>query len=427
MKNFILKNIWPLALSLLALIIRLPLLFRLGWADFPEFYRDFYMASGIVNGRIPLLGPPSMQSHFNFGPLYYYLLSPLLLLYQHPAMLILAGILLYAVSTFIFYRLIKLWINDEFTARLGTLFYAISIYGVHLTSYTSNPNFLPLFVLLYFYCLTLIVQNARPRWPMFFWLGLVYGAAAQLHTTAALILPLASVWPIGKYIVGHRQNMAELLKQLGFAIVGAVIVTLPYIWFELTHRFQNLLSLLNFGHQHLSGQNSAFNFQAIVRFFSGSLNPLSLQIDYAYLQPNWLYWIVAVAAIICLIIFLRQVYKHRKTSAALPISNAGFAMVVGWFIAGCTISLAFDRALHDHYLIILWPIPVIGFAWLSGWLHRRWNFGYPIVALVVLVSALQLFSLYNQPRPAWQQFFLTYPRYQNNPNTPNIGFSTVQP
>ncbi len=425
-KKLIQKYPFETGFAALAMLSRLPSLSNFNFANFPEFYRDYYMAENILLGHIPLLGPPSMQAHFNFGPVYYYILSPFLFIFGgHPSALIFAGFLLYTLSAIVFYKLLKLWLHDGYSAKVGTLFYAIAIYGIHLTSYISNPNFLPLFVLLYFYYLSKIVQLEESGYKNYFILGLVFGIAAQLHVTAAILL-LASVWPVAK--IFKHQNFTSTLKKIGVGLLGVIFISAPYVWFELTHKFQNLLSLLGFGQNHLTGGGTANGLEAVLNFFSAAINPFELKNSYSYLEPNFLYAFVAVAAAALAMIVIFAAIKNKSPISKNKIfSTTAQKILLGWFGFGLLLTLLFNRGLHDHYLIILWPLPAILIAAAAQWLKNWLNVTYPFVIFIALISALQLYSFYHKPTLSWQEFFGIYPvRYQNNPNTADIGFSPVQ-
>jgi 4-amino-4-deoxy-L-arabinose transferase-like glycosyltransferase len=151
-------GLWLILLT--AFLVRIAGFRWMGYTDFPEFYRDYYMVNHIAHGQIVLLGPASMLHGFHFGPFYYYSMLPFYFLFgTHPYGLIFTGIIFSVLSVYAFYKILGLWFNNHQTAIIGALFMALSVYSLHLASYTSNPNFLPLFVLWYFYELTKILED----------------------------------------------------------------------------------------------------------------------------------------------------------------------------------------------------------------------------------------------------------------------------
>ena len=154
-----------LLIILLALILRLIVVRHAGYASFPEQWRDVRMVSDIAHGvSFPLLGPPSMLGGFHFPAHYYYLMVPLFMLSGfHPVGLLLTGVVFSVLSVFALYKLLLLWSGRVDVALTGALLSGVSVYSLHLVSYTSNPNFLPLFVLWFLYSLTKILQGST-RW-----------------------------------------------------------------------------------------------------------------------------------------------------------------------------------------------------------------------------------------------------------------------
>ncbi len=410
----------------LAFIIRLPLLAHPDYTNFPEFYRDYYIADHITRGQWPLAGPPSMQTNFRFGPIYYYLLVPLFILsIKNPISLLLTGIILYALSAGVCYRLLQKWFKDEYAARAGALFYAVSIYGLHLTSYISNPNFLPLFILLFLFFLAKILEGS---WSPadFILLGLWYGVAAQLHATAALVLPVIAVWPLWKAL--KSRPWGDIAKKLLAAGSTAALSAAPYLIYQIQTKFLGLTALLRFSKQHLQGEHFSAATSALADFFSAALNPFDISRDYAYLQPNWLYVFIAAAAILAMIALLWNIFAKRQQAApGAIITPNGRYFASAWLLTICLMVLLFNRGIHDHYLIILWPWPALLFAYSSQWLRQKLAITTAFLVLFVVIWSLQAYSLFAKPRENWNDVIALYHvRYQNEPATANIGFSAIQ-
>lgn len=429
MPELLKKFRWPLFFFFLAFFIRLPLLFRMDYANFPEFYRDYYMAERILSGHLPLLGPPSMQANFYFGPVYYYFFAPLFWLFNHhPASLLLTGILLYGFSAAALYKLLLLWFKDKGPAIFGTLFYVVSIYGIQLTSYVSNPNFLPLWVILFFYFLTKILEDKAAALD-YFLLGCSYSFAAQLHTTAALVLPLAAIWPLSLKIRHWRQqNLAKTGRLLGFALLGFFLPALPYLYAETASRLANLRSLFTFGAHTLQGKNYLFGLQAILGYFRGALDPFYMSNSYSFIQPTGLYWLVAAGALVIILSVLMAAIKGKISLGKknFPLSANALHLCLAWFAAASVIILLFNKSPHSHYLIIFWPLPVILLAVVFGLAKQHLGIYKSLIFFALLVSALQIFTFYFKKGTPWQDFYAVYGQnYKNNPATPQIGSPAI--
>lgn len=427
MKSFFIKHRWLIFLFVFALTIRLPLLFRMDFVDFPEFYRDYYMAERVLNGPLPLYGPPSMHTNFYFGPIYYYLLAPLMLVFGgHPLSLLLTGIILYALSVIAFYKLLQLWFTDEIVSKFGALFYAISIYGIHLNSYASNPNFLPLFVILFFIFLTKILSGEQGA-KNFLYLGLCYCIAAQLHLTAAVVLLSTLVISI----IFQHQNLSKIdkkTKSLIFLFLGVILPAAPYLIAEAQVKFNGISGLLNFSQQTMQAKNSILGLNVFNDFFQSSLNPFYMGNSYSYIQPTWLYLLVA-ACVVPIIVSVVISAKNKKVSLHTPkklISKAGTTICMGWLVAEFLLLIIFNKSAHSHYLITLWPIPALILTLLFAYAKDHLGFYKTLIFAMLFISGLQVFSFYNNPAKPWDDFYYKYEKnYKYSPQTEQIGSSAV--
>ncbi len=424
MKKFLITYRWEIGLFIFSLILRLPLLTHMGFVDFPEFYRDYYMADQISQGHFPLLGPPSMQANFRFGPIYYYLLSPLFILFSHqPFSLLLSGVLLYSAGAIFCYKLFRLWFSQSFPAILGAVFYTISIYGFYLTSFISNPNFLPVFVLAFYYFLTKILQGSQ-KFLDYILLGIVFGIAAQLHTTAAVVLLLSGFFPL--LLKTGRQKFS-----LNLATFISILFTFtPYLIYELNHRWQNLASLFKFSRDNLAARQPLYQLFETLNFFNSTINPFNLTNSYSFIRLNWLYFPLALAVLALLILILWRVILHYKSPhlQTSPIfTPTGRLLSWSWFLACVLMLLLFSRTIHGHYFIIFWPLPAVVVAFAGGWLQTKLNISNAFLAVVIFISLLQIYSYLQEPPKTWANFYSNYEsKYKYNTNTPDIGISRTQ-
>lgn len=386
--------------------------------NFPEFYRDYYMTSAIAHHtQTVLVGPPSMLHGFNFGPFYYYALVPLFLLFGgHPYALILTGVIFSVLTVFVFFKLLLLWTGNRSIARVGALLMAVSVYSLHLASYTSNPNFLPLFVLWYFYHLTKIVTG-KSSLKDYAWLGIALGLSTQLHATAMLILPILSI----SILILNKYRLR--LKQVGIFLATIIVTYIPYLWYEFTHGFANIRHLFVLGAQHLGGEHYGAGARAIWNFFEGTLTPFNGWYMYTYIRPNFLYAFVALFAVIFLAVL---VYRLRRPGGGrggdIAFSKIARQIVFLWTAITCIVILLFNRGVHDHYLIILWPVSLILLTYCIFWIQSHFKTFWPLLILIVVTSLLQIYSFYSLPHTPWSEFFPTYnAEYKNNPATPRIG------
>lgn len=389
----------------------------MGYTNFPEFYRDYYMVSGISHGQLVLLGPPSMLHGFHFGPFYYYSMLPFfLLLGGHPFSLIFTGIAFSVLTVYAFFKVLLLWFDSRAVARVGALLVALSVYSLHLNSYVSNPNFLPLFVLWYFYYLTkILTDGAKPKDYIF--LGLSFGLATQLHATAMIVLPLVTLTAL----ILHKYNLR--LKTAGIFLLAVIFTYLPYLFYEFTHGFVNFRRLFILGAKELDGTHYTSGLAAIWNFFEGTLTPFNFWYSYSIIQPNILYLIIALFAAIALVAILYRIFKKpRQEQSGFKISKIGMTIVLAWTFITCTVLLLFARGVHDHYIIILWPVPMIILTYTVFWIKAKFNVFASLMALIIVTSLLQIYSFYQFGRTPWSEFMPVYQsKYQNAAGVSEIG------
>ena len=159
--------------------------------------------------RLTLLGPSSSQGNFFFGPIYYYLIAPGLILAQfNPLGAVLGVILVDLIGLYFLFRL---------TRSLSlALIYATSPLLIHWSQSALNPFFIPGLTAVCLFCL-----SKRK----FFLAGILAGSIIQLHY-AAVILAMFIFRPT--------------------FFLGLLIGLSPILAFELRHSWFNTKGLLAF-------------------------------------------------------------------------------------------------------------------------------------------------------------------------------------
>lgn len=161
--------------------------------------------------RLTLLGPPSSQGNFFFGPLYYYLIAPGLILANfNPIGVSLTVILVDLAGLYFLYRLTQ--------SAAVSLIYATNPLLIHWSQSALNPFFIPGFGLACLYC--------RKHHHLFL-AGFIAGVMVQLHYSAALfVLLIFSLAP--RFLLGLALGLS------------------PLFVFELRHEFFNTKAILDF-------------------------------------------------------------------------------------------------------------------------------------------------------------------------------------
>ncbi|OGE80637.1 MAG: hypothetical protein A2660_00820 [Candidatus Doudnabacteria bacterium RIFCSPHIGHO2_01_FULL_45_18] len=371
---------------LIAVILRI---FKLRYAFYGhtnELARDLLVSYNFLSqGDIPLLGPSASLGGFNFGAFYYYLLAPFVWLSHYYAWGAIAASGFFSVAQVVMlYFLLKLWFQDKVPALLGAFLLAISMYDIQNAYYVSNPNLMPFFILVFFYCLTKIIQGAA-GWKTTVIAGVSLGLATQLHATALLILPVVYVLSIFLY------RKIIQVKGIMITVIFAALTYIPYLVYELQHDFINTFGIFRLGEHYFSFFPHIISLKAIMIFWyslvffkNGYFDFFSIN-KVIYLAVSFLFVLIAVWVW----------YKIRSFRGALtnsPISTEGNFLLLTWMTVGTLIFVFFQGRVPEFYFLVLWPIPLIYFAYASSWLYK--NFPKEAISLLVLFMMAQAVQLY---------------------------------
>ena len=149
---------------------------------------------------------------------------------------------------------------------------------------------------------------------------------------------------------------------------------------------------------------------------------------YSYIQPTWLYLLIA-GAMIMIIVSLIFKFSSGQVSIKTPaqiMSRTSLYVCGTWLVSETILLAAFNKSPHSHYLIILWPLPVILATWLFTYAKKYLALNWSLFFTMLLISTLQIFSFYNTDKKPWDEFYPKYEKYyKNNPITEQIGSPSV--
>ncbi len=307
----------------------------------------------IVEGKLTLLGP---QTSFGlnspletyFGPLYYYLVAPALLLSRldplGPAILTAFFSFLGAILFFLFLRKI---VTNHWLALFGFFFYLISPLTVEYSRFPWNPNFLPFFTVLILFFLSLYLQ--RKKWFWLFVLGFLSGCLFQLHyVSLGIILSLL----IGLFIF----NTKKILSRLFLWGLGFIFGILPIIIFEIRHNF--FLTKSTIRNLTVSSGNFWFSLNGIFSYLRILIGRFFGFEQYSILfmeKSHSIISLISVFIFAALLIFLLIDKRHKERKIILFLTVGLF---LGLFFASIFGQFQKER-IEDRYLLPLLPILVI--------------------------------------------------------------------
>jgi len=366
-----------LALSLFVRLYRLPATMTF----LEDEGRDLLMVKRMLDTKRPvLLGPQTSTGNMYLGPLYYYLITPALVLSEMdpigPAIFIaLTGVL----TVYLLYHLGSKWFS-RFAGTSASLMYAILPLPVFFTRNSWNPNLVPLISLLTIW----IVSRLRcksPRWWDYLLLGVLFGTLVQLHYMALIFIAAASLI----VFVPLLKKWREFIRGATLSVIGFVLILSPFIFFEVRNDFVNTKALTRFvkaeDEQAIRYTLPAWLFRSKFELVSSRLlasqfgrggqvqDPLSTPITYLSLL---------VFALGLYLAFRRR--NNHQSRHYLILASLFFLPLLGLTI--------YQENIHLHYLGFFFPLCYL---LLSGFSH----FGK--LARLVSLFLITLSLIYSLP------------------------------
>jgi len=356
-----------------------------------ETLRDLGVTQSIAHGHLALLGPVSSLGNFHFGPAYYYLLYPFakitnFALWSLPLASVFYGCLFILL---IFFVVKKWWQNFEM-AYLAAALAATSTLTVQFAKYASNPNFIPLFCLLFFYSLERLVGGTAKRYWQTFLLALSFGVAIQLHAVPLICLPVILI----ALFVSNRLKFSPAQWALFLAVILAT--NGMYIFYEITHNFENLKSLAHIG----AGANIYAPFSEHFIQYLGfwvssiiSVNPF-FNIPLILGIPFYTFFVMVL-------ILFYAVFKYNharlKPAAVKPQTQPSVKLVIKYWLIVPSLILLLPlgalAGLRIYYFFILSPLVFILLA-LGLWRLLYRGYGILVYYLLVVYFIMQAGQMY---------------------------------
>jgi len=194
----------------------------------------------VASGKPRLIGPMVISKvvhgrGFFIGPVMYYLLAPLAIIFKWNVILITKALLFMWWLTALG---ILIWISKRFSWLAGLAAYGIFASLPFLIDFSHkiwNPNFLPLIGIGFFWLLEEIWRKEK-KWHWFL-LGFFLGLGINFHYSAFLwLLFFLSILALG----WRRKKFKFFHLGLPLFVLGIIIGDLPLFLFELRHNFYNL-------------------------------------------------------------------------------------------------------------------------------------------------------------------------------------------
>lgn len=296
----------------------------------------------IQAGQIPLLGPPTSHPWLSFGPLFYWIFAPVLVLAKYNPVsgayfMAFASTLLIILNYFFIEKLF-----DKKAAIISSFLIAISPAFVFLSRESRFFSLVPLVFYPFLYFFVKSLEGKR----YLFWAGFFFGVILNFHLSPIILVPAAVIllWLKKKSI--KRIEMAK-------GLLGFTIPNIPFLIFNLQDKFEMLLKLLLWIPYRVAGliglypKNTATS--AVV---SGSMGSLYEFLRLIFTTEKNIFVFLALLALLIFVLVktIKSFQKNERDSA--------WPAIVLFFSLGC-LGIFIHGNPPSHYYLPLYPTPII--------------------------------------------------------------------
>src|SRR3989344_740504 len=209
--------------------------------------RDSLFALRILDGNPTLLGPAASVGGFYLGPLLYYFLAILYLLF---------GLNLYAISlTYIVMGVTAValgcWLQRTYISRnASVIFFLVAATSLPLVTASQSATNQPMMPLVTIVFLAVYLAGLKKNSLRFDTVtGMVFGLLLHIHFSALLIfIPLVPL-----FFWQATGNFKRKILHFSMLVIGMLLMILPLLVFDIRHNFITTRSLLGYAQETISG------------------------------------------------------------------------------------------------------------------------------------------------------------------------------
>jgi len=234
------KFFWLLFACVLALGIFIRTYNFHDWLRFSKDQsRDAFIISNAIEGKeaLPLLGPAAGATDFYLGPVYYYFSYISAEIFgNYPDRMAYPSLFFSILAIPLLFYFLKEYFNRNISISL-TAIMSVSYFAVINSRFSSNPNLMPFFVLLFLYAfLKILNSKKKDGWFWFLVVGVAIGIGIQLHAILLVVLPVMML-VIFAYLI--KQKKVAVFKGFFIVIFIALLLNIPQIVNEIKTQGEN--------------------------------------------------------------------------------------------------------------------------------------------------------------------------------------------
>ncbi|MEK7129425.1 MAG: glycosyltransferase family 39 protein, partial [Patescibacteria group bacterium] len=358
--------ILPIALVITAAFFRL---WRI--SELTEFLGDQGRTGMVIydawrTGILPLAGPTVLSGQ-HLGPFFYYLIGlPFIIGGFNPVIPSAFVAVLGIVSVYVLYqiasRLWGLWIGWSVAMLL-----AVAAYLLRADRTIWEPSVIPVFVLLYFWCVYSLFEHRR------YWyllpMGAIVGILVQLHYPNIFFIGL-SIGVLLLLLIRRKTPKKTVLLWFSAGIAGFFVILSPFLWYEARHAWIDLREMAIILVGGGSGGQASYTYWERLMDASSKL--------FGYLAPEAPKWFIAA-----LQLFVLAAAFWRRTFWSI--------FLAAWYVVGIVSIGLYRGVIFDHYLFFLLPLPYL----LLG--HAVWSLR-KYIPVYMIIGLMGLFVVVNVRR-----------------------------
>lgn len=333
--------------------------------EFGDNFLDIKNAA--VQKIIPLSGPPVSHPWLKFGPLYYWLMIPLVIFFDFSVYVgawfgIVMGTLLILVN----YLVIEKIVNKKVALISSTL---ISISPL-LISFSRDARFFFITTLVFYvflYCLWNFNKTKKGE----FFLGLSYSLFFNFHYSPILLFPVLV------YFLFLKRKEITIKKYINL-FIGLFIPFIPLIIYDFKNKFEMFVKLFLWVPYRFAGffglyPKNNISFFTLNQSFKATMEFVGKSFTY-----RSIYWPYVLVLFLLIYVFVCLKYLRSK-----KYSFVDSFMYLSLFIAILAIVVHGDVPVH--YYLPVFPIPIIIVSMFIDKIIQKNNSVFKGIILVIIV------------------------------------------
>jgi 4-amino-4-deoxy-L-arabinose transferase-like glycosyltransferase len=327
----------------------------------------------IINREIPLYGPPASHSWFRFGPFYYWLMMPVMVLFNfNPIGGAYLGVLAGSLMVFLnFFFVAKI-----FNQKIALISSFLMVISPFLIEFSRSARFYFL-VAMPFY---LLLWSAYKFWQgegrYLFWLGLSLGIIFNFHLSPLIITPAI-------FLILSVKRKSLRLKNIGQGFLGILIPSFAFLVYDFTHGLSMSTKMLAWIPYRVAG---FLGFYPKNNFTLDVLKE-SLQIFINFFSETFIIGQKNLVILITIVMIAFLVFNFKKALQSKKKEDFGWFFLFWTLIFGL-FGLFVHGSSPKQYFIIICPVLILIF---SLFLEKLWR----SVGKIVVVGILLILTLFN--------------------------------